>query len=88
MQSGTKLDVRRARRQRALKNGEIVLHSGASIDCVVSNISDTGACLVVESQVDIADAFALFLEANQPARRCRVAWRKGNRIGVAFVKTI
>jgi len=70
-----------------MKNGEIVCPSGAAIDCVVSNLSHSGACLVVESQVDIPDVFALFLEAHKPARRCRVVWRKGNRIGVAFVKT-
>jgi hypothetical protein len=47
-----------ARRRRALKRARIIFNDRwATIDCTVSNLSDRGACLNVESPIGIPDTF-------------------------------
>jgi hypothetical protein len=74
---------RAAPRQRTLKAGTIEFNGG-TIDCVVRNISDTGAQLEVVSPVGIPGEFNLLISGNIAKRPCRVAWVKDKRIGVAF----
>jgi len=74
-----------AARRRALKGAQISFHGlHAAIDCVVRDMSDTGARLSVETSVGIPQTFHLVLEG-APVRACRVIWRKASQIGVAFV---
>jgi hypothetical protein len=70
-------------RQRVLKAGTIAF-DGSGIDCVVRNISATGAALEVESQLGIPPLFQLVISAERFSQRCRVLWRKEKRIGVVF----
>ncbi|HEX9589917.1 MAG TPA: PilZ domain-containing protein [Bradyrhizobium sp.] len=74
---------RAAPRQRTLKAGTIEF-SGSTIDCVVRNISETGAALEVASPVGIPAEFNLLISGNVAKRPCRVVWVKDKRIGVAF----
>jgi hypothetical protein len=74
---------RAAPRQRVLKAGTIAF-SGGAIDCVVRNISQTGAALEVNSPMGIPDEFNLLVAGDKTNRRCHVAWRREKRIGVAF----
>lgn len=78
-------EKRAAPRHRTFKGGKITFrYLGAGIECVIRNLSETGACLQVESQVGIPDTFELFITDDKSVRTCRVVWRSGNRIGVAF----
>jgi hypothetical protein len=70
-------------RHRVLKAGSIQFNGGA-IDCVVRNISDTGAAVEIASPAGIPDTFTLLISGDPATRRCRVAWRRDKRIGVAF----
>jgi len=72
-----------ANRQRVLKGGTIEFGGGA-IDCMVRNISDTGAALDVTSPLGIPAQFTLVTDGNHLP--CRVVWRKEKRIGVAVDK--
>jgi hypothetical protein len=76
-------DQRTSPRQRVLKSGTIAF-DGAGIDCVVRNISATGAALEVESQLGIPKEFKLVISAEDFNGFCRVLWRKAKRIGVVF----
>ena len=76
-------ETRRAPRRRILKAGSITFGGGV-IDCVVRNLSTTGAALEVPSPVGIPDQFALIVAADKSQYRCAVVWRKERRIGVAF----
>jgi hypothetical protein len=73
---------RGAPRQRILKPGRIEFN-GSAIDCVVRNISDTGAAVEVTSQLGIPAEFNLQISGSG-RRPCQVMWRRKNRIGVAF----
>lgn len=74
---------RAALRQRVLKSGSIEFHGGV-IDCVIRNISETGAALEVASPLGIPETFNLVISGDHSSRPCKVAWRKDKRIGVAF----
>jgi hypothetical protein len=57
----------------------------AVINCLIRNLSETGACLAVESPVGIPDEFNLVFESGEPSRMCRVMWRKAKLLGVVFL---
>ena len=54
------------------------------IDCIVRNMSQSGAALEVESHIGIPAEFTLLVKPERVKRKCRVAWRSGTRIGVQF----
>jgi hypothetical protein len=76
-------EKRHQRRQRVLKAGSI-LFSGSAIDCVMRNLSATGAAIEVESQLGIPPNFDLVIAGENFRERCRVQWRKEKRLGVVF----
>lgn len=75
---------RAAPRQRVLKAGSIEF-AGGVIDCTVRNLSESGAALEVASPLGIPETFNLLVSGEPSPRRCRVAWRKDKRIGIAFL---
>jgi hypothetical protein len=77
------MEKRNADRHRVLKAGTIEF-GGAAINCMVRNMSITGAALDVASPVGIPDQFTLVLVADAHHTPCHVVWRKEKRIGVAF----
>ena len=72
-------------RKRALKSGKIIYAGGSfSIDCIIRDLSDTGARLQVPTTVTIPDSFIL-VDAHAGVRRAAtVVWRRGDRMGVRF----
>lgn len=77
-------DMRHSPRLRTFKGGSIIFGVAAAIDCVIRNMSETGAALEVESPVGIPDEFTLLTKPEFVKRNCRVAWRSAMRIGVQF----
>jgi hypothetical protein len=72
-------------RQRVLKSGKIIFAGGSfSVDCTIRNMSDTGARLQVPTTVPIPDRFSLVDVQARIQRVAKVAWRKGDLIGVRF----
>jgi hypothetical protein len=74
---------RRAIRRRVLKSATIEFDR-AAYSCTVRNLSETGAALDVPYAVPVPSDFGLIMDAGQVRRRCRVIWRKENRLGVEF----
>jgi hypothetical protein len=77
------MEKRSADRHRVLKAGTIEF-GGAAINCMVRNMSNTGAALDVASPAGIPDQFTLILLADGHHTPCQVIWRKEKRIGVTF----
>jgi hypothetical protein len=78
-------EQRRSPRHRTLKGGKICLQNlWSTIDCVVRDLSEGGAGLVVESQAGIPEHFKLAISNSSIIRPCRLAWRSANRLGVSF----
>ena len=78
-------EKRHVARHRALKGGSIAFGGGARIDCVIRNLSETGAALEVESPIGIPDDFMLFVNQEETKWSCHVAWRSAKKIGVRFL---
>lgn len=76
-------DGRIARRHRVLKTARIEF-GGIEVECVVRNISETGAAIEVTSVMQFPIAFLLAIPSDGSVRHCRVVWRKGKRMGVRF----
>jgi hypothetical protein len=77
------VESRIAPRHRVLKAGTIKFGGGA-IDCVVRNLSATGAALEISNQVGVPETFVLLVPGDGLQLRCDVVWRKQYRIGVTF----
>jgi hypothetical protein len=78
------MDEQRASpRHRVLKAGTIEF-SGSKIDCVIRNLSTTGAAIEVKSPIWFPDNFVLAVASDGTARHCHIIWREDKRIGVAF----
>src|SRR5579864_4632966 len=75
-------DRRLASRRKILKFGKTFWPNGDSSECLVYNLSETGAQLEVRSPVP--NVFDLLVEGDPWRRSCSVVWRKANRAGVKF----
>ncbi len=74
---------RTAGRHRTLKAGTIVLNEGLStIDCLVRNLSESGARLEVENPLTLPDRFELTLDGHSKA--CDGVWKSVRHVGIRF----
>lgn len=56
-------------------------------DCLVYDISESGAKLTVAGEEQVPDNFTLLLSCDGGIRRiCQVAWRSGFNIGIKFLR--
>jgi hypothetical protein len=82
------MDTERRETARKPTNSPAVIRhvDGPAIaSCVVCNMSDGGAKLVFETDVDLPREFLLFLgPVRTLGRRCQTIWRIGNKVGVRF----
>src|SRR3954452_22989390 len=78
-------DQRVAPRMRTLIAARISFNNGQSaLDCLIRNLSDTGAKLIVSAAVTLPECFDLIVPQKSLTRRARIAWRRGEAIGVRF----
>ncbi len=72
-------------RKRTLLGAKIIFNDGHSVyDCLVRNLSDTGAMIQIENPLAAPNTFDLQLSDNR-VLACEVRWRKINSMGVQFV---
>jgi hypothetical protein len=78
-------DRRSSTRQKSFLRGRLFYNNRrSSVDCLVRDISDTGARLVFSSAVSIPEVVELYLSNKDDVRRARVQWRRGEEVGVDF----
>ena len=83
--NATPIEHRISPRRRSLKGGKIVFNQRSSvISCSIANLSETGACLEVQSTLGVPNLFELKFEPGGEWRTCQVTWRNPQRIGVTF----
>ena len=58
------------------------------IDCVVRNLSASGARLRFQTAPNLTDSFVLFLASGNHQVPAHLAWRDGERVGVRFSKRL
>ena len=57
---------------------------GATMDCVVRNLSDRGACVELNRSTNLPDEIKLTIKHRGRGYLARMIWRQANRIGLAF----
>lgn len=79
-------DGRIAPRRRMLKSGKIAYSDRhVTIECLVRDMSATGARLRVEGSVTAPDTFELLIPLDGLEANCQVVWRAGTDLGVKFL---
>jgi hypothetical protein len=75
-------DRRESPRRRILRGGRTFWQNGDSSECIVHNLSETGAQLQIRGPVP--KNFDLIIDDDELPRSCCVVWRQAGRIGVRF----
>ena len=79
-------EARIAPRRRMLKSGKVAYSDRhVTIDCLVRDMSATGARLRIEGSVTAPDTFELLIPLEGLEANCQVAWRSGADLGVKFL---
>ena len=72
-------------RTKVLRNAKIIVSARSSVvHCTVQNLTSGGACLKLANTYGMPESFELTFEHGRTRRACRVIWRTGDQLGVAF----
>jgi len=75
-------------RQKSFLRGCIQFNNRrTTIDCLVRDISDTGARLIFSDSVSVPDVVELYIPQKEQTLRAHVQWRRADELGVAFAKS-
>jgi hypothetical protein len=61
-----------------------ISNGGASTRCLIANISENGAAIIVPNASYVPNRFQLMTEKDRVVRTCRLVWIMQNKIGVIF----
>ena len=77
------METRESPRKTVLMSGAIEF-AGNTLNCLIRNISISGAALEVTNPLDIPERFDLVFKADGTRIPCHLIWRRAEQIGVAF----
>ena len=79
-------ELRRKPRRNFHYNASVLLDgTSPPRPCAISDISETGARIMLEAECELPERFILLLTRSGEARRhCRLIWRNGLSAGVSF----
>jgi hypothetical protein len=80
----TMIEKRAFPRRRVLKQGTITYRGGGGMDCMVRNISMSGALVDIANPIALPPFFTLLIVTDHLIRQCRAVWSHDRRVGVAF----
>lgn len=73
-------------RQRVFLKGRIVYSGGqSSMDCLVRDMSPTGARVALSETTTLPEVFDLYIPQKERTYRCKLAWRREDGIGITFI---
>ncbi len=79
------MEQRRQPRLRVLLKGRIHFNNGSSsIDCLVRDMSTTGARLLLSETATLPEKFDLYIPQKERTYRAQLRWRREDGIGVTF----
>ena len=78
-------DRRESVRDKVFLGGVAEINSrGSTMDCVVRNFSDNGACIEFDSAARIPEEMNLTVARKGRSFLATMIWRQANRVGLAF----
>ena len=79
------LDRRQSPRDKVLYGGVAQIdESGSTLDCVVRNISEGGACVEFDRAAQLPEEMNLTIPRKGRSFLAKMIWRQANRVGLAF----
>ncbi len=75
---------RRYHRIRIQKDAKIVVGTYSVLDCVVRDLSSTGARIEIQDTADLPEAVDVTFDGGRTFRPCRLRWRSPTETGVEF----
>ncbi len=82
-------ELRRETRLRTFLKGRIIFNNGnSSMDCLIRDLSGSGARLMLSQTATLPDGFDLFIPAKERTHKATLRWRKDDSIGVTFAEEL
>ncbi len=79
------LDRRQSVRDRVIFRGVAAINTrGSTMDCVVRNMSEGGACVEFAAAAKLPDELRLTIARKDCSFFARMIWRQADRVGLAF----
>ena len=79
------LDRRQNVRDKVLFGGVATINErGSTMDCVVRNISDGGACVELDETAKLPEDMSLTIARKGRSFLASIIWRQANKVGLAF----
>ena len=79
------LDRRQSVRDKVLYGGVAEFNErGSTMDCVVRNISERGACIELDQAAKLPQEMNLTIARKGRSLLARLIWRQANKVGLAF----
>lgn len=80
-------ELRRETRLRTFLKGRIIFNNGnSSMDCLIRDLSASGARLMLSQTATLPAAFDLVIPAKDRTHKATLRWRKDDSIGVTFAE--
>lgn len=80
-------ELRRETRLRTFLKGRIIFNNGnSSMDCLVRDLSASGARLMLSQTATLPAGFDLVIPAKDRTHKATLRWRKDDSIGVTFAE--
>ena len=80
------MENRNSQRKRQLKKAKII-HDVGSIPCVIKDLSETGAKLLIKDQFLLPSEFTLHADGNGFQTKCEIVWKQEDLVGVKFTES-
>ena len=79
------LDRRQSPRDKVIYGGVAEINErGSTMDCVVRNVSEGGACVEFDQAANIPEELKLTIARKGRSFLAKMIWRQANRVGLAF----
>src|SRR5215470_13155820 len=79
------LDRRQTPRGKVFLGGVAVINErGSTMDCVVRNINERGACVEIDETARLPEKISLSIPHKGRSFLAELIWRHANRVGLAF----
>ena len=81
------VERRNQKRRRTMMQAKAIFNDKQStIDCVIRDLSETGARLQFAGRADVPSTFELLIGGEAAPRICGVVWRTSDSVGVKFLE--
>jgi hypothetical protein len=77
-------DRRASTRDKVLFGGVAEVDTRSTMNCVVRNFSENGACVEIDRDARVPEQVNLTIARKGRSYLARVIWRQANRLGLAF----